>query len=70
MKCGVDMEYGNSISACPNTCLDEEASETCDRKNIEGCQCISGYVLSGTKCVKKRRCGCEDAFGNYRQVNR
>lgn len=35
---------------------------------VEGCECQSGHILSGTTCVPLRQCGCSDQDGSYHLV--
>lgn len=46
-------------SACPASCSDLTAPLYCAHPCTEGCQCDTGYVLSGSRCVQPDDCGCE-----------
>lgn len=67
-SCPAGMTYKTNMTACPNTCSEPKASETCNRPNTDGCQCPEGMLLSGLKCVKADQCGCTDREGNYYEV--
>ena len=57
-KCGENMEFREKVSACPNTCNDLTAEDSCDEEPERGCACKNGYVMSGFECVKVDDCGC------------
>jgi len=63
--CPEGMTYTANMTACPNTCSDKKASESCNRPNTDGCKCPDGMIMSGLKCVKADQCGCTDKEGNY-----
>ena len=62
------MKYGSSVTSCPRSCTTPDAHTNCKLANIEGCQCKSGYVLSGKQCVPTSQCGCVDSNGIYHKV--
>ncbi|KAJ6663734.1 hypothetical protein lerEdw1_009813 [Lerista edwardsae] len=57
-SCPENSQYVACGSACPATCNDLNAPEKCHLPCLETCQCQSGYVLDGGKCIPKDRCGC------------
>ncbi|MBN3296723.1 FCGBP protein, partial [Amia calva] len=56
--CPVDSHYSVCSSACPASCTDLDAPRSCKSPCVEGCECDSGFVLSGGKCVSTEDCGC------------
>uniref|UniRef100_A0A8C9NQR2 VWFD domain-containing protein n=1 Tax=Serinus canaria TaxID=9135 RepID=A0A8C9NQR2_SERCA len=56
--CPPNSHYNPCTSACPATCTDPLASQNCSRPCVEGCECNSGFVLSGEQCVSMSNCGC------------
>uniref|UniRef100_A0A8C5SW81 VWFD domain-containing protein n=1 Tax=Laticauda laticaudata TaxID=8630 RepID=A0A8C5SW81_LATLA len=59
-ECPPNSQYQQCGTACPATCLDEQAQQQllCPAVCIEGCHCLPGYVLSQGKCIPKSSCGC------------
>ncbi|KAM7331791.1 hypothetical protein ACRRTK_008499 [Alexandromys fortis] len=50
---------------CP-TCLTLSSPRDCPTLPcVEGCECQTGHILSGTTCVPLRQCGCSDQDGSY-----
>ena len=68
MKCEANMEFNPDMTGCPATCVDPDAPNNCELSPQEGCQCKEGFILSGTKCVPKSQCGCQDSKGTYYNV--
>ncbi|NXV58612.1 ZAN protein, partial [Molothrus ater] len=58
VACSPNSHYNPCTSACPATCTDPLASQNCSRPCVEGCECNSGFVLSGGQCVSMSNCGC------------
>ncbi|XP_059711973.1 IgGFc-binding protein-like [Haemorhous mexicanus] len=58
VACPPNSHYNPCTSACPATCTDLLASQNCSRPCVEGCECNSGFVLSGGQCVSMSNCGC------------
>ncbi|KAF2978522.1 hypothetical protein EK904_011288 [Melospiza melodia maxima] len=58
IACPPNSHYNPCTSACPATCTDPLASQNCSRPCVEGCECNSGFVLSGGQCVSMSNCGC------------
>lgn len=69
IKCGANQRYSFAISGCPATCTTPNAPASCNLPNTEGCECLPGFVLSGTKCVRETECGCQAANGDYIPVS-
>ncbi|KAI8518356.1 hypothetical protein Bbelb_043730, partial [Branchiostoma belcheri] len=68
MDCPANSFDSSCISACPATCVNPSAPNNCDQPCVEGCECVSGYVLSGGDCVPTSECGCTDIYDNYHAV--
>ncbi|XP_072039431.1 IgGFc-binding protein-like [Amphiura filiformis] len=68
LECADNSHYNPSMSACPQTCMDDMPTDACPRPNIEGCECDEGFVLDGERCVSREECGCVDEAGNYLEV--
>ncbi|XP_061431558.1 IgGFc-binding protein-like isoform X4 [Lethenteron reissneri] len=56
--CPPNSVYVERMSACPSTCGDLAASSNCELPDVEGCQCLPGFVMSGFDCVPYTQCGC------------
>uniref|UniRef100_A0A4W3GPY7 IgGFc-binding protein-like n=1 Tax=Callorhinchus milii TaxID=7868 RepID=A0A4W3GPY7_CALMI len=54
-NCPRHSHYELCGSGCPTTC---SPSEGCEASCKEGCQCDSGFTLSGEECVPLNQCGC------------
>ncbi|KAH0624213.1 hypothetical protein JD844_007762 [Phrynosoma platyrhinos] len=66
-QCPPNSKYSACMSTCPASCSDLAAPAECSAPCLEGCECLSGYVLSGFDCVAFRECGCS-FLGRYYQV--
>ncbi|XP_069497528.1 IgGFc-binding protein-like [Ambystoma mexicanum] len=62
ITCSSNQEYELCGTSCPGTC--SKIPATCQTPCMEGCQCKSGFILSGTDCVTQSQCGCT-ANGTY-----
>ncbi|XP_070620022.1 IgGFc-binding protein-like [Erythrolamprus reginae] len=58
LPCPRNSHYEPCGNACPATCQNPSAPETCEAPCIEGCFCDSGFILSGDQCVPLAECGC------------
>ncbi|XP_025067503.1 IgGFc-binding protein-like, partial [Alligator sinensis] len=58
LPCPGNSHYNPYTSACPATCFDPMAPSNCSKPCVEGCECNTGFVLSGEQCVPIRDCGC------------
>uniref|UniRef100_A0A8C4S3B0 Zonadhesin n=1 Tax=Erpetoichthys calabaricus TaxID=27687 RepID=A0A8C4S3B0_ERPCA len=68
LKCPPGSHYSPCGVACPPSCTELDAPNSCDLPCVEGCVCDSGLVLSGYKCVPFKECGCVDQNNNYHPV--
>ncbi|XP_072266261.1 IgGFc-binding protein-like [Pyxicephalus adspersus] len=57
-ECPENSHFSTCASACPATCVEPQSSENCSLPCSEGCECDSGYVISGGTCVPESHCGC------------
>ncbi|KAJ1132105.1 hypothetical protein NDU88_010434 [Pleurodeles waltl] len=64
ITCPSNQKYELCGPSCPATCAG--ASTVCRSQCKEGCQCESGFVLSGTDCVPQSQCGCTENGKYYR----
>ena len=69
LTCGPNSMFREAASACPASCLDPRAPESCDQPRREGCECLPGYLMSGHQCVPREQCGCRDQYGRYYAVS-
>ncbi|XP_078313062.1 zonadhesin-like isoform X2 [Crassostrea virginica] len=69
IQCGANQRYSYSVSGCPATCTTPNAPDSCPLPNTEGCECLPGFVLSGTRCVRETECGCQAPNGDYIPLN-
>ncbi|XP_069497601.1 IgGFc-binding protein-like [Ambystoma mexicanum] len=67
LTCSNNQHYRLCGSSCPATCANVSVPATCPTPCMEGCQCKSGFMLSGTDCVPQSQCGCTEN-GNYYQA--
>ncbi|XP_064597822.1 IgGFc-binding protein-like [Liolophura sinensis] len=58
LECPENMHYEEAGPMCPETCSDPRGSCSEPSSTASGCQCNSGYVLSGLECVLRENCGC------------
>ncbi|XP_076779413.1 zonadhesin [Arvicanthis niloticus] len=66
LKCPPKSSYNPCANSCPATCLTLSTPRDCPTLPcVEGCECQSGHILSGTTCVPLRQCGCSDQDGSY-----
>ncbi|XP_021348638.1 zonadhesin-like isoform X2 [Mizuhopecten yessoensis] len=65
MTCPKNMRYSSAVSGCPSTCLTPESEQACVLDDTEGCECLPGFLLSGTDCVPVEQCGCLTPRGDY-----
>ncbi|XP_042638903.1 zonadhesin [Orycteropus afer afer] len=70
LTCPPGSSYSPCASPCPATCLSMHAPRDCPPTLpcAEGCECLKGYILSGTSCVPLSQCGCTDQQGSYHPV--
>ncbi|XP_069114973.1 IgGFc-binding protein-like [Argopecten irradians] len=65
ITCPANMRYSAAVSGCPATCLMPNSEHTCELEDTEGCECLPGFLLSGTECVPEEKCGCLTPKGDY-----
>ncbi|XP_017564176.2 IgGFc-binding protein-like [Pygocentrus nattereri] len=58
IQCPKNSHYEACGTACAASCGDRDAPAKCKQPCVEGCQCNTGFVLSGDKCVPLKECGC------------
>ncbi|XP_048883722.1 IgGFc-binding protein-like [Brienomyrus brachyistius] len=69
LSCPGNSTYSSSMTACPASCGDLSAPSACAEPFVtEGCQCASGFTMSGTECVPYTQCGCR-YLGRYFLLN-
>ncbi|XP_071058660.1 alpha-tectorin [Pseudochaenichthys georgianus] len=59
LTCRENSNYQVCTSACPASCSDLTSPLHCVHPCTEGCQCDTGHILSGSRCVQLEDCGCE-----------
>ncbi|XP_077146435.1 IgGFc-binding protein-like isoform X6 [Ranitomeya variabilis] len=64
-KCPPNSHFQHCGTACPATCVNPAAPDTCSLPCTESCICDAGYVLYGNKCVPEDKCGCWDDDKHY-----
>ncbi|XP_075046975.1 IgGFc-binding protein-like [Mixophyes fleayi] len=57
MQCPANSQY-KLCGDCPLTCNNAALPSSCSSLCVENCQCNSGFVLDGGKCIPKENCGC------------
>ena len=62
------MEYKECGPACPPTCVNPDAPNTCDEPCVEGCHCEEGLLWTPGGCLTRDQCGCT-RDGVYYRVN-
>ncbi|XP_066477682.1 IgGFc-binding protein-like [Tiliqua scincoides] len=67
LPCPPNAHYEPCATACPATCLQQQAPENCSQPCVEDCACDAGLVLSGRDCVAASSCGCVHAGQYYLQ---
>nr|XP_048289896.1 zonadhesin isoform X4 [Myodes glareolus] len=66
LRCPPRSSYNPCANPCPATCLTLSIPRDCPTLPcVEGCECQTGHILSGTTCVPLRQCGCSDQGGSY-----
>ncbi|KAK2530935.1 IgGFc-binding protein-like [Columba livia] len=58
LSCPANSNYSSCMSACPASCMDFTSPSECESPCVEGCECLPGYILSGSDCVPYKQCGC------------
>ncbi|XP_060070842.1 IgGFc-binding protein-like, partial [Ylistrum balloti] len=65
ITCPKNMRYSAAVSGCPATCMMPNSEHNCVLEDTEGCECLPGFLLSGTECVPQEKCGCLTPKGDY-----
>ncbi|CAM4677740.1 unnamed protein product [Lepidochelys olivacea] len=58
LACPLNSHYELCTKSCDFTCAGLSAPAQCTWKCFEGCQCNTGYMFDGERCVSMDRCGC------------
>ncbi|CAJ1061665.1 LOW QUALITY PROTEIN: IgGFc-binding protein [Xyrichtys novacula] len=66
LLCPENSHYNICVSACPESC-GILSDIPCPWACYEGCQCDSGYMQSGSGCIKADECGCF-YHGHYYEI--
>ncbi|XP_078667263.1 uncharacterized protein LOC144909086 [Branchiostoma floridae x Branchiostoma belcheri] len=66
--CPANSTNSSCTTACPATCMNPDAPDSCTLPCAEGCGCNPGYVQNGPKCVPQEDCGCTDDDGFYHEL--
>uniref|UniRef100_H9GN33 VWFD domain-containing protein n=1 Tax=Anolis carolinensis TaxID=28377 RepID=H9GN33_ANOCA len=68
LTCPSNSHYELCTRTCDFTCNGLSSPGQCTKKCFEGCQCDSGYLFDGDRCVPMENCGCVHE-GRYIKVN-
>ncbi|KAM5132323.1 IgGFc-binding protein-like [Mantella aurantiaca] len=58
LQCPENSHFELCTRTCDFTCYGLMAASTCSEKCFEGCQCDTGYMFNGDRCVTMDKCGC------------
>ncbi|KAG8433674.1 hypothetical protein GDO86_012139, partial [Hymenochirus boettgeri] len=58
LSCPANSHYELCTRTCEQTCLGISAPTKCTQRCFEGCECNTGFVNDGEKCVTMDKCGC------------
>ncbi|XP_041091132.1 IgGFc-binding protein-like [Polyodon spathula] len=58
VSCPANSHYELCADTCSTSCSALVTASTCTKSCFEGCQCDSGFVYDGDKCVSMNTCGC------------
>ncbi|XP_077312503.1 IgGFc-binding protein-like [Lithobates pipiens] len=68
LSCQKNSHYELCTRTCDFTCHGLLTASTCSEKCFEGCQCNTGFMFDGEKCVSLDKCGCTHN-GRYLKAN-
>ncbi|XP_053307563.1 IgGFc-binding protein [Spea bombifrons] len=58
LSCPANSHYELCTNTCGNTCSGISSPTKCTDRCFEGCECDTGFVFDGDKCVPMEKCGC------------
>ncbi|XP_066575344.1 IgGFc-binding protein isoform X4 [Amia ocellicauda] len=58
-SCPANSHYSLCADTCHNNCMGITNPQLCSKDCSEGCECDTGFVADGDKCVEIQDCGCE-----------
>uniref|UniRef100_A0A670JHY8 Fc fragment of IgG binding protein n=1 Tax=Podarcis muralis TaxID=64176 RepID=A0A670JHY8_PODMU len=58
LTCPPNSHYELCTRTCGSTCTSLSTPGQCSKKCFEGCQCDSGYLFDGDRCMAMENCGC------------
>ncbi|XP_033741867.1 zonadhesin-like [Pecten maximus] len=61
--CRPNAHYVEKVSACPATCENPTAPDSCTKPMTEGCACDEGFIRNEGQCIRVQDCGCRDEDG-------
>ncbi|XP_070580320.1 alpha-tectorin-like [Ptychodera flava] len=65
LSCPAHSHYSSCTSPCPATCATAGDCHYTLDQCVEGCECDTNYILSGSSCVHRTNCGCVDDYGHF-----
>ncbi|XP_023511132.2 zonadhesin isoform X2 [Equus caballus] len=68
LACPPNSHYTLCAKVCPDTCHSGFSGMSCQDRCVEGCECNSGFVLSGLQCVPRSQCGCLTPGAGYFKI--
>ncbi|XP_063798275.1 IgGFc-binding protein [Pseudophryne corroboree] len=68
LACQAHSHYALCTRTCLETCNGLTTPSSCTGRCFEGCECDTGYIFDGDKCVTMDKCGC-DHNGRYLRYN-
>ncbi|XP_077980045.1 zonadhesin-like [Glandiceps talaboti] len=68
MECPSHSQYSPCMSPCPASCVSSGDCDYSPEHCVEGFECDTNYLLSGSRCVHKLNCGCLDDFFQFHAI--